>query len=169
MKRIIFKVPEALEFTALTADQQAAIARVLGQYSMPMAGTVATGGFKLVDAIADDTFNPANIVTLGLPFTIMGMWQWDLKPATTTSTIDPVTQAITTTTITQYTVTDPISNLVTTIPAQGALVELEPLDSAFISFLPDKVDYDELGQITTTTPAILHMPANWGGWPDVIL
>lgn len=165
MKRIIFKVPEALEFTALTADQQAAIARVLGQYSMPMAGTVATGGFKLVDAIADDTFNPAHIVTLGLPFTIMGMWQWDLKPATTTT--DPDTHI--TTVITTVTYTDPITKVVTTIPAQGALVTLQALDTSFITYLPPTHTYSATGTILTTTPAVLHMPANWGGWPEVVI
>lgn len=74
MKRLLLKVPEALQFEDLTEEQQAAIQAVFGQWVMPMPGTKAFGGFKIVDAITLDTFDSVALVELALPFEILALW-----------------------------------------------------------------------------------------------
>ena len=44
---------------------------------MPMPGTIEYSGRKIIDAVTLDSFDPANIQILGLPFEILGLWQWD--------------------------------------------------------------------------------------------
>lgn len=44
-----------------------------------------------------------------------------------------------------------------------------PLDAAdFTARLAPVVVYDEDGEIISTTPAVLHEPSTWAGWPPVI-
>ncbi len=78
--RVILLVPEALEFSMLNEDQQAAIASVFGQYVMPMPGTVTASGMKVVDAITTDNFNPASMGQHGLNWPILGMWNSEGVP-----------------------------------------------------------------------------------------
>ena len=73
MKRIIIKTPATTTLESLTPEQQAAIRSVFTQFVLPMPGTKTNSGHILIDAVVGDNFNPDNI----LPFTIMGMWQWD--------------------------------------------------------------------------------------------
>ena len=77
MKRVILSAPVALDWDDLTEEQQTAIAGVFGQYVMPMPGTIEYAGQKIIDAVTLDSFDPANIPILGLPFEILGLWQWD--------------------------------------------------------------------------------------------
>lgn len=76
MKRVIIKAPENTTLTALTVEQQTAIRSIFSQWVMPMPGTKANTGYTLIDAVVGDNFDPARISALGLPFTVMGMWQW---------------------------------------------------------------------------------------------
>lgn len=90
MKRVIFTAPEAwtedsLSPFQLTTMQTMAVSApiritpaqvVLGQRAMPMPGTVTTGGLKVIDALATDDFDPTRFAALGLPFTVLGLWQW---------------------------------------------------------------------------------------------
>lgn len=77
MKRVIMSAPSALDWDDLTDDQQTAISGVFGEYVMPMPGTIEYSGRKIIDAVTLDSFDPANIPILGLPFEILGLWQWD--------------------------------------------------------------------------------------------
>lgn len=77
MKRVILSAPATLDWDGLSEDQQTAIAGVFGQYVMPMPGTIEHSGLKIIDAVTTDAFDPANIPILGLPFEMMGLWQWD--------------------------------------------------------------------------------------------
>lgn len=77
MKRVILSAPAELEWANLTENQQAAITSVFGEYVMPMPGTVEHNGLKIIDAVTTDSFDPANIPILGLPFEMLGLWQWD--------------------------------------------------------------------------------------------
>jgi len=104
MKRLILTCPTGLTLDQLTQEQQAAIQSVFAQFSLPMPGTISFGdstytitrpdpqstfeaplpdvievftGLSILDAITADNFNPDVLVPLGLPFTILGMWQWD--------------------------------------------------------------------------------------------
>lgn len=47
----------------------------------------------------------------------------------------------------------------------SAPVEIEPLDPSFINFLPDRVTYDENGDVASTLPPVFHLPHSWAGWP----
>jgi hypothetical protein len=103
MKRLILTSPTGLTFDQLTPEQQAGISSVFAQYIMPMPGTISYGtetytittpdpesttdaplpdiievytGLSILDATTTDNFTVESITTLGLPFTIMGMWQW---------------------------------------------------------------------------------------------
>jgi hypothetical protein len=76
MKRVLILAPLAFTAADLTGEQAAAISGVFGQWVIPMPGTVAAGGTQVIDALAADIFNPANIAGLGLPFTVIGLWQW---------------------------------------------------------------------------------------------
>ena len=103
MKRLILTSPTGLTFDQLTPDQQAGISSVFAQYIMPMPGTISYGtetyttttpdpestteaplpdiievytGLSILDATTTDNFTVETITTLGLPFTVMGMWQW---------------------------------------------------------------------------------------------
>lgn len=83
MKRVIIKVPENTTLEALTQEQQAAIHSVFAQWAMPMPGTKIASESILIDTVVSDNFNPDAISTLGLPFTVMGMWQWSGSGALT--------------------------------------------------------------------------------------
>ena len=94
MKRLILTSPTGLTFDQLTAEQQAGISSVFAQYIMPMPGTISYGtetytittpdtdvietftGLSILDAVTSDNFTVESITTLGLPFTVMGMWEW---------------------------------------------------------------------------------------------
>jgi hypothetical protein len=94
MKRLILTSPTGLTFDQLTPEQQAGISSVFAQYIMPMPGTISYGtetytittpdtdvletftGLSILDATTTDNFTVEFITTLGLPFTVMGMWQW---------------------------------------------------------------------------------------------
>jgi hypothetical protein len=95
MKRLILTSPTGLTFDQLTPEQQAGISSVFAQYIMPMPGTISYGtetytittpdtdvietftGLSILDATTTDNFTVEAITTLGLPFTVMGMWQWE--------------------------------------------------------------------------------------------
>jgi len=104
MKRLILTSPTGLTLDQLTPEQQAAIQSVFAQYILPMPGTISYGtdtytitkpdpdsteetplpdiievftGLSILDAVTSDNFNPESIIVLQLPFTIMGMWQWE--------------------------------------------------------------------------------------------
>lgn len=103
MKRLILTSPTGLTIDQLTPEQQAGISSVFAQYIMPMPGTISYGtetyttttpdpestteaplpdiievytGLSILDAVTSDNFTVESITTLGLPFTVMGMWQW---------------------------------------------------------------------------------------------
>lgn len=76
MKRVLLTAPASFTAADLTPVQAEAIRGILGQWVMPMPGTVTTGGLKVIDALTTDAFNPVNIDVLGLPFGLIGMWQW---------------------------------------------------------------------------------------------
>jgi hypothetical protein len=104
MKRLILTSPTGLTLDQLTPEQQSAIQSVFAQYILPMPGTISYGtdsytittpnpdsteetplpdiievftGLSILDATTTDNFTVESITTLGLPFTIMGMWQWE--------------------------------------------------------------------------------------------
>lgn len=104
MKRLILTSPTGLTFDQLTAEQQAGISSVFAQYIMPMPGTISYGtetyttttpdpeatteqvplpdvietftGLSILDATTTDSFTVEAITALGLPFTVIGMWEW---------------------------------------------------------------------------------------------
>ena len=103
MKRLILTSPTGLTFDQLTPEQQACISSVFAQYIMPMPGTISYGtetyttttpdpesttevplpdiievytGLSILDATTTDNFTVEAITALGLPFTVMGMWEW---------------------------------------------------------------------------------------------
>lgn len=88
MKRVIMTAPESLEWDDLTNEQQAAITGVLGQWVMPMPGTVAHDGRKIIDALTTDAFDPANIQLLKLPFVVLGILQYDGEITTNIHPLD---------------------------------------------------------------------------------
>jgi hypothetical protein len=95
MKRLILTSPTGLTVDQLTPEQQAGISSVFAQYIMPMPGTISYGtetytittpdpdvietftGLSILDATTTDNFTVESITTLGLPFTLMGMWEWE--------------------------------------------------------------------------------------------
>ena len=104
MKRLILTAPTGLTLDQLTPEQQSAIQSVFGQFTLPMPGTISYGdstytittpdpqstveaplpdvlevftSLSILDAVTADNFNPDVLVPLGLPFGILGMWQWD--------------------------------------------------------------------------------------------
>ena len=76
-KRVILKVPEGLEFTDLTEEQQTAIRNIFGQYVNPMPGTIAADGWQIVDALTNDSFDPALTVTFFPDWDILALWGSD--------------------------------------------------------------------------------------------
>ena len=44
------------------------------------------------------------------------------------------------------------------------LLELIPLDPAFLQYLPDEIVFDSDGNIVSITPPVLHIPVLWFGW-----
>lgn len=81
--RVILRIPEALEFDALTSEQQSAIQSVIGQFVMPMPGTVTAGGYKICDAVTGGNFQPELMELYGFNWPIVGMWDAsgnELKP-----------------------------------------------------------------------------------------
>jgi hypothetical protein len=77
MKRAIVKAPDGITFDSLTVEQKAALESVFTQYTLPMPGTKSHGGYLIIDAVLKDNFDPATIDPLGLPFVLLGYWQWD--------------------------------------------------------------------------------------------
>jgi hypothetical protein len=132
MKRVIISTPEQITLEALTQEQQAAIHSVFTQYVQPMPGTTAANGNILIDAVTGDNFDPTVIPGLGLPFTVIGLWQWDgLNPNLT--------------------------------------VEVALNEITLLSHLPSVKTYDfETGVALTETPAVLHEPHRFGGWPSIL-
>lgn len=132
MKRVILRMPASFTPASLTPEQAAAIANVLGQWVQPMPGTQAHEGDQLVDGVASDAFNPDNMALLGLPFTVVGLWQWS-----------------------GY--------------AGDALTVLQALDEAtLLAHLPPTPVLDGEGNVTGSTPAVLHEPHRWAGWPAAL-
>lgn len=43
--------------------------------------TSSSTNYMIIDAITQDNYDPATMPGLGLPFTVMGLWQWDLISA----------------------------------------------------------------------------------------
>lgn len=79
MKQVILRVPEALEFDMLTEEQQGAIRSVFGQFVF-MPGTIPANGYKLVDALTADNFNPAVMSDFGLDWPLLFLGRWDGVP-----------------------------------------------------------------------------------------
>jgi hypothetical protein len=77
LKRAILKIPEGLEISQLTQEQQAAIAGVFAQFVMPMPGTIPDDGYIVIDSITGDNYDPETMPGLELPFELLGLWQWD--------------------------------------------------------------------------------------------
>jgi len=77
MKRVIMQLPQGLRFDDLQPEQQAAIMRVFAQFTLPMPGTIPADGYELVDGVTGDNFDPAVMDGLGMPWPVLGMWQWD--------------------------------------------------------------------------------------------
>jgi len=77
MKRAILKIPEGLELSQLTKEQQAAIASVFAEFVMPMPGTIPFDGHIVIDAITGDNYDTETMPGLNLPFELLGLWQWD--------------------------------------------------------------------------------------------
>jgi hypothetical protein len=77
MKRAILKIPEGLELSQLTQEQQAAIASVFAEFVMPMPGTIPYDGHIIIDSITGDNYDPETMPGLELPFELLGLWQWD--------------------------------------------------------------------------------------------
>lgn len=76
--RVLLRMDENTTFDALSLTQQEAIGRVLGQYRLPMPGTVAVLGKVICDCIAADNFDPSVMDDLGLAdWEIIGMWKSD--------------------------------------------------------------------------------------------
>ncbi len=75
--RVLFLIPEGLTFDMLTPEQQAAIQSVFGQFVLPMPSTIPYGGKVVCDGLAADNFDPSTLGPLGLPFEIIGLWEWD--------------------------------------------------------------------------------------------
>jgi hypothetical protein len=76
MKRAILKIPEGLELSQLTPEQQAAIASVFAEFVMPMPGTIPFDGSIIIDAITGDNYDPETMPGLELQFELLGLWQW---------------------------------------------------------------------------------------------
>lgn len=77
MIRLILSVPEALDFSQLSEEQQIAINEVFGQFVSPMPGTVPFNGQKIVDAVTSSDFELSRIAELGLPFNVLYAKTWD--------------------------------------------------------------------------------------------
>ena len=125
MKRAIIKAPEGISLDKLTKEQQAAIIFVFAQFVLPMPGTIVFDNNIIIDSITGDNFDPEVMPGLDLPFELMGMWQWD---GVSQDIVDEETKTIT-----------------------HALIELVPLNSEFINFLPEESE--------------LQLPHGFAGWP----
>ena len=117
MKRLILTSPTGLTLDKLTAEQQAAIQSVFAQFVLPMPGTKSYGdstytitrpdpestvevplpdvietftGLSVLDAATNDNFDPAVIVPLELPFTLLGLWQWTGNTNDELITLEPL-------------------------------------------------------------------------------
>jgi hypothetical protein len=77
MIRAILKIPEGLELSQLTQEQQAAINSVFAQFVLPMPGTIPYDGRIVIDSITGDNFDPEVMPGLGLPFGVLCLLQWD--------------------------------------------------------------------------------------------
>lgn len=75
-KRIFLLVPEALEFDMLTEDQATAIQMVLGEPQIPMGGTRPYEGYKVVQALISDGFDPDEMINYSIDWEILGLWSW---------------------------------------------------------------------------------------------
>lgn len=75
--RVLFLIPEELTFDMLTPEQQAAIRSVFGQFVLPMPATIPANNKVVCDGVAAENFDPSTLGPLGLPFEIIGLWEWD--------------------------------------------------------------------------------------------
>jgi len=87
MKRIITRIPAGLTLDQLDPEQRDAIERVFTQYVI-MPGTTAYNNQEIVDGIVGDNFELTAITDLGLPFEVLGIWQWDGQSSTLTSLME---------------------------------------------------------------------------------
>ena len=87
MQRIILTAPADLTPDQLTPDQQQYMQSVSCQLILPMAGTTTYNGKRIIDAAAADTFDPAMLVTLGLPVAVVGLWHWQGDTSTELTTV----------------------------------------------------------------------------------
>ena len=76
MKRLIVSAPSNITFDDLTAEQKLGLEAVMANYVQPMPGTKPHDGKIIIDCVMQDNFDPQAITDLGLPFTIMGYWDW---------------------------------------------------------------------------------------------
>jgi hypothetical protein len=77
MKRAILKIPEGLELSQLSQEQQDAINSVFAEFVMPMPGTIPYDGHIVIDSITGDNYDPETMPGLSLPFELLGLWSWD--------------------------------------------------------------------------------------------
>ena len=76
MKRIILKTPDDTTLEALSDEHKTALNSVFAQFVMPMPGTQSYLGYKIIDAVVADNFNPAAMTDLLFPFELLGMWEF---------------------------------------------------------------------------------------------
>lgn len=76
MFRVVFLVPDTFLFSDLTPTQLAAVQSVFGQHVRPMPGTIAANGKIVIDGVANDNFDVNTLPGLGLPFEIIGLWDY---------------------------------------------------------------------------------------------
>jgi hypothetical protein len=90
MIRLICLIPEGIRPNNLSTEQQEGLKAVLTQYTLPMPGTIAANGFEVVDGVVQDNFDPQAITDLGLPLTVLGMWQWTGRPGASLAIVQPL-------------------------------------------------------------------------------
>lgn len=83
-KHVYLLVPEGLKFSDLPVEQQAAINKIFGSYTMPMPYSFAVNGLVICDAQTDDSFDPSLMATYGITWEIIGLEQWDGEAENTT-------------------------------------------------------------------------------------
>lgn len=143
-KRVILAIPEGLTFEQLSEKQQEAINIVFGQYVNPMPGTITYNGKQLVDALTVDGFNPLLMAEYDIDWDILGLYVYQRGVSTYANEEGIEEQTI--------------INGVATIQALD--------ETEFLNFLPDVVEYDDAGDVVSTTAPVFHMPHKWAGMPE---
>lgn len=77
MKRLIVSAPSNITFDDLTTEQKLGLEAVMANYVQPMPGTKSHDNKIIIDCVMQDNFDPVAITDLGLPFEIMGYWDWN--------------------------------------------------------------------------------------------